>query len=212
MLNHVATVRPTRHRLAVAMGVAAGFVALLLFVVGGLVSFGPGAHGSRPIADRALSLLIKQDEAEMASELETVEQPEPPVVEEIEAMVERASVSDVSQDSIPSDSLSDQRSPVDWTNTIANTVVSLANEKQDREEVRESMWRQTHSVMFQQTNEFVPKDERPVLANLNFKPEIHVVGLGVTIGSCFVGLPLVGVPVEERTVAIRLFVCADDSG
>lgn len=127
-------------------------------------------------------------------------------------MVERASVSDVSQDSIPSDSLSDQRSPVDWTNTIANTVVSLANEKQDREEVRESMWRQTHSVMFQQTNEFVPKDERPVLANLNFKPEIHVVGLGVTIGSCFVGLPLVGVPVEERTVAIRLFVCADDSG
>ena len=74
------------------------------------------------------------------------------------------------------------------------------------------MWRQTRSVMFQPANEFVPHEQQPVMANLRFKPEIHVVGLGVTIGSCFVGLPLVGVPVEKRTIGIRLFVCADESG
>ena len=74
------------------------------------------------------------------------------------------------------------------------------------------MWRQTHSIMFEPANEFVVQEEEPVIPDLRFIPRIHVVGLGVTIGSCFIGLPFAGVPVEQRTVAITLFVCAEDSG
>lgn len=74
------------------------------------------------------------------------------------------------------------------------------------------MWRQTHSIMFESANEFVVQEEEPTLSDLRFIPRIHVVGLGVTIGSCFIGLPFAGVPVEQRTVAITLFVCAEDSG
>lgn len=74
------------------------------------------------------------------------------------------------------------------------------------------MCEQTRSVMFRPVDEYVPGEAEPVLAGLRFKPEIHVFGLGLTIGSCFVGLPLLGVPVEERSVAIRLFVCANDAG
>jgi hypothetical protein len=66
--------------------------------------------------------------------------------------------------------------------------------------------------MFEPANEFVVKEEEPVISDLRFIPRIHVVGLGVTIGSCFIGIPLAGVPVEQRTVAISLFVCAKDSG
>ena len=72
------------------------------------------------------------------------------------------------------------------------------------------MWRTTHSVMFQSEGGYIPKQEVPIIPGFRFKPQVHVAGLGVTIGSCFVGLPLVGVPVEERTAAIGLFVCAKD--
>ena len=74
------------------------------------------------------------------------------------------------------------------------------------------MWRKTHSLMFQSTGGIAPKQQEPIIPDFQFKPQVHVVGLGVTIGSCFIGLPIVGVPVEERTVAIRLFVCAKDAG
>ncbi len=73
------------------------------------------------------------------------------------------------------------------------------------------MWRQSHSIMFAPEDEFVPRAAEPVLADLRFRPEFNVAGVGLKIGSCFVGLPLIGVPVEQRTVAIRLFVCAAGS-
>ena len=74
------------------------------------------------------------------------------------------------------------------------------------------MWRQTRSVMFAPTGEFVLKEEAPAIPDFRFRPRIHVVGLGVTVGSCFIGLPIAGVPVEQRSLAINLFVCAEDSG
>jgi len=81
-----------------------------------------------------------------------------------------------------------------------------------QEESRASMWRRSHSIMFQPASGRAVKQEEPIISDFRFKPRVHVVGLGVTIGSCFVGIPIAGVPVEHRTVAIRLFVCAKDSG
>lgn len=105
-----------------------------------------------------------------------------------------------------------RRLPLQEDASVAETVASIGKEKQKREENRASMWRKTHSLMFQSTGGIAPKQQEPIIPDFQFKPQVHVVGLGVTIGSCFIGLPIVGVPVEERTVAIRLFVCAKDAG
>jgi hypothetical protein len=57
-----------------------------------------------------------------------------------------------------------------------------------------------------------PDEPDPIISDLRFKPQIHVAGIGFAIGSCFIGIPIVGVPVEQRSVAITVFVCARDSG
>ena len=104
----------------------------------------------------------------------------------------------------------DERAAIDWHRAITETVAAIGNEKQRQEELRSSMWRQTHSIMFQPSSAAVLREPEPILPDFRFKPELHVAGLGMTIGSCFIGLPLVGIPVEERTVAITLFTCAKD--
>jgi hypothetical protein len=79
-------------------------------------------------------------------------------------------------------------------------------------ESRSAMWQQTHSIMFQPTADFESMKDAPIISDFRFRPQLHVVGLGFTIGSCFIGIPLAGVPVEQRSVAVSLFVCAADSG
>ena len=98
----------------------------------------------------------------------------------------------------------------DWNAAIAEIVAVMGDERSNRENARSAMWRQTHSIMFQPDDAIVLNEQQPVLQDFRFKPQLHVAGIGMTIGSCFFGLPLVGVPVEERTVAVRLFVCAKD--
>jgi len=66
--------------------------------------------------------------------------------------------------------------------------------------------------MFQPEIEPALRELDPILPNFRFKPQVYVAGLGITIGSCFVGIPIIGVPIEQRTVAISLFVCAKGSG
>lgn len=205
-------VRPTRHRLGVAMGLATVLVALLLFVLGAMVSFGPSTHDSKSVPDTVLSVLLRQHEAEPNSELPTMDESRLPDSPEGEAATETAAVPHEAPSSAPSDFPVVEAPHVDWVAEITEAVSELENNYQEREETRMSMWRQTRSVMFQPTNEFVPDEQQPVIADLRFRPEIHVIGLGVTVGSCFIGLPLVGVPVEKRTVGIRLLVCADDPG
>lgn len=192
------------------MGIATGLVALILFVLGALVSF--GTYDSTSIANNVLSVFIKQKEAQPTSVPEPVDQPLPPVSRESEAVTETAPMLREEPDSAPSEPPVVESSPVDWATEITAAVIALESENEHREKVRESMWRQTRSVMFAPIDEFVPNEPQPVIENLRFKPEIHVVGLGVKVGSCFIGLPLVGVPVEKRTIGIRLFVCADESG
>ncbi len=97
--------------------------------------------------------------------------------------------------------------PTDWQETITEFVATNRSEQIRREGSQSTMWRRTHSIMFKPEDEFVPRED-PVLPNFRFKPQVRVAGLGFTVGSCFIGIPLVGVPVEERTVGVRLFVCS----
>ena len=111
----------------------------------------------------------------------------------------------------PPESPLDAQRVINWHEAITETVAEFVSEDVRQEESRAHMWRQNYSLMFQPADEIGLTEPGPVIAGFSFKPEIHVVGIGVTIGSCFFGLPILGVPVEDRTVAITLFVCAKDS-
>ena len=193
------------------MGIAACFVSLVIEVVGFFAKFAAGTLDPA-FRSPALTVHIKHDEDDSELQFEPVDQIGSLVLREDASATETATVpEDVSSVSSPA-LQSDEQPVVDWQNMIAKTVASIGKGKREREQVRAPMWRKTHSVMFQSAGDFVPKQQEPIIPNFKFKPQVHVAGLGVTIGSCFIGLPIVGVPVEERTVAIRFFVCAKDSG
>lgn len=191
------------------MGVAACFVSLVLASVGFVAKF---AAGTLDPAFRGPSLTvhIKHDDASSELQIEPVDQIDSFGSREDTYVTETATVPENASSVTPPALQSDEVLVVDWQNMIAETVASIGKEKQEREDTRALVWRKTHSVMFQSAGGFVPKQQEPVLPDFQFRPQVHVAGLGLTIGSCFIGLPIVGVPVEERTVAIRLFVCAKD--
>jgi hypothetical protein len=81
-----------------------------------------------------------------------------------------------------------------------------------QEESRASMWQQTRSIMFQPASDTILKDIEPLLADIRFKRRSRVIGLGINVGSCFIGIPIAGVPVEERSIGISFFICGQDSG
>jgi len=203
-----APLRPTRHRLIIAMGVAACFVSLVLAWVGYVAKFAAGTLD--PAVHRpSLTVHIKHDEAGSELQPESVDQIGSLESREDASVTETATVPENVSPVTPPALQSDELPVIDWQNRIAETVASIGKEKQAREETRALMWRKTHSVMFQSAGGFVPKQQEPVIQDFQFRPQVHVAGLGVTIGSCFIGLPIVGVPVEERTVAISFFVCAN---
>jgi hypothetical protein len=105
----------------------------------------------------------------------------------------------------------DSRPAQDWHAITEQAAKASVDELFRNEKFRASMWHQSYSTMFQPAGGLVAKDEQPIIEGFEFKPEIHVVGLGMTIGSCFIGIPLAGVPVEDRTVGVSLWVCAKRS-
>ena len=193
------------------MGIAACFVSLVIELVVFYAKFSAGTLD--PVfRSPALTVHIKYDEYDSELQFEPVDQIGSLELREDASATETATVpEDVSSVSPPA-LQSDKEPVVDWQNMIVQTVASFGKEKREREQIRAPMWRRTHSIMFQSAGDFVPTQQEPIIPNFKFKPQVRVAGFGVTIGSCFIGLPIVGVPVEERTVGIRLFVCAKDPG
>jgi hypothetical protein len=191
------------------MGVATCFVSFVLASVGFYAKF---AAGTLDPAFRSPGLIvhIKHDEDDSELQFESVDQIGSVELLEDASVAETATVPEDVSSATPPALQFDEQPVVDWQNMIAETVTSIGKERQEREEIRAPMWRRTHSIMFQSAGSFVPKQQEPIIPDFQFRPQVHVAGLGMTIGSCFIGLPIVGVPVEERTVAIRLFVCAKD--
>jgi len=193
------------------MGVSACSVALLLAFLGSFVDI--NASLSKPGIDHGqrLTIHIRKGEGGPTSEFAMDDQPVPSLPQE---KIELAESGDLQQQAVTVSSpemLPDARPAEDWRAIAEQAAKASVNEHFRNEETRKSMWRQSRSIMFQPTSDFVMQDEEPIIAGFRFRPQIHVVGLGVTIGSCFIGLPLAGVPVEERTVAISIFVCAKKS-
>lgn len=192
------------------MGVSALSIAAMLAILDLFVDFSATSISSLRHEFR-LTILLRTNDSEPASELVTEKEVAPSSRQAVAsaAPVDRQQeVAPLSSREVPADP-----QPVkDWQ-AIAKTVARASiGDRFRSEESRATMWRQTRSMMFEPTGEFVLKEEAPVISGFRFKPRIHVVGLGLTIGSCFIGIPIAGVPIEQRTVALNLFVCASDSG
>jgi hypothetical protein len=186
------------------MGISACIVALLLVLVGSLVDF--AEHGGR------LTIFIRNGGGEPNSNVTTGDQavhsaPREEIVAAEQARLQQE-VAPVDSTKSPTDS-----PPMrDWHLIAGEAARASVVATFRQEESRTAMWQQSHSIMFQPGSDIVVREEEPILSDFRFKPRVYVVGLGVTIGSCFIGIPLAGVPVEQRTVAISLFVCARNTG
>jgi len=191
------------------MGVAACLVSLVLALVAFIGKFAIKTPASS-MRSLNLSVRIRPDEPDLESQPESVDQTGGVGRREGAPLTETATVTEDVSPATPNVPQFDERPTVDWQNLIVETVASIGEESRRREESRERMRRTTHSVMFQPEGDYESRQQEPIIPDFRFKPQVHVAGLGMTIGSCFIGLPIVGVPVEDRTVAIRLFVCAKD--
>jgi len=206
LIDYSAPVRPTRHRLLTAMVVSACSVAVLLALLGPLVDFEVSISKSGIEHGEYLTIHIRKSQPNSNST--TGDQAVRSLPQEEIISVESAELQDeVVPIDFPEPPAESQ--PVkDWRAIAKETARASVDERFRQEESRASMWRRSHSIMFQPTSDFVVKEAEPVISNFQFRPQIHVAGLGLTIGSCFIGIPLVGVPVEQRSVAITIFVCA----
>ena len=157
---------------------------------------------------RILTVQLRHDDSDLRPDLVLDEQADDLQLPEEVSVVEPSTALDDATSVVLPEPQTDQLTATDWRNMITKSVVAIGNEKATQEASRSSMWRRTHSIMFQSDSEHVLTEQDPIIPDFRFKPQVYVAGLGITIGSCFIGIPLVGVPVEERTVAVRLFVCA----
>jgi hypothetical protein len=194
------------------MGVSAFAIAAMLALLELFLDFAAGVSIPHPDHGGELTVLIRPHDGKPASEQTMEENAAPslsqqPVVS-ADPVVREPEVVTLSSPETPPDS-----QPVrDWSAIAQAAATATIEDRFEQEEVRASMWRQTRSTMFEPTGDFTVREEEPVISDFRFKPELHVVGIGLTIGSCFVGIPILGVPIEQRTVAINLVVCAQDSG
>ena len=95
----------------------------------------------------------------------------------------------------------------DWHELAAMAGKEQVEEYFRQEDIRAAMWEKSRSSMFANDDPYTGVAEAPILANLRFREPVGVVGIGFTIGSCFFGVPLAGIPVEDRTVAITVLYC-----
>ena len=185
---------------------------MLLASFGSLVELALSTSKSGVEHAERLTVHIRQRESSTDPDPVAVEQPDRTVLSD--ALVPN----DVSESQpliasvdhpVPSVGSEDVR---EWHTIAVASVSTSTNERALREASRDLLWRQNYSVMFKPGDEFIANDDEPAIPDFRFKPRIHVAGLGFTIGGCFIGIPLIGVPVEQRTVGVSLFVCTSDAG
>jgi hypothetical protein len=200
-----APIRPTRRRLCAAMGISAFFIAVILALFGSLVDFA----GRVSITDLEhagrLTVVIRTDDrepdSEFATEKKSAPSPSPQAVDPADPIDSQRKVSAPLAPVPPVDP-----QPVrDWHAFAKTAARASVDDFFRNEKSRASMWRQTRSIMFKPASDFVVREEEPAIPDFRFKPEIHVVGLGLTIGSCFIGIPIAGVPSRATYSGYKYF-------
>lgn len=210
-----AAVRPTRHRLLIAMCISACSIAVLLALFDLLVDLSVSISKSNIELGEGLTVHIKKVESEKNSEI-TID--DKAVRSLPRAEIDSADFPDRQQDialndfpelTIEPDSVPTHPQPtIDWRATADEVAKASIDEYFRQEESRASNWRRTRSIMFQSVGDTVAKDTEPLFSDIRFKQYSRVLGIGINIGSCFIGVPIVGVPVEKRSADINIFVCS----
>jgi hypothetical protein len=204
--------RPTRDRLLIAMGVSTCSIALLLAVLGSLVDFAAGVSIPRIEDNDLLTVHVRKRERESNPNVTTGNGAVRSLPQEQTISSESAELPQQFASVHAPESPADLPPVKDWRAMADEAAQASVDEYVRQEESRASMWRQTRSIMFQPANDTVVKDIEPLLADIPFKRRSRVIGLGINIGSCFIGIPIAGVPVEERSIGITIFLCGQDSG
>lgn len=204
--------RPTRDRLLIAMGVSTCSIALLLAMLGSLVDFAAGVSIPRIEDNDLLTVHVRKRERESNPNVTTGNGAVRSLPQEQTISSESAELPQQFASVHAPESPADLPPVKDWRAMADEAAQASVDEYVRQEESRASMWRQTRSIMFQPANDTVVKDIEPLLADIPFKRRSRVIGLGINIGSCFIGIPIAGVPVEERSIGITIFLCGQDSG
>src|SRR5690606_31416712 len=92
----------------------------------------------------------------------------------------------------------------DWFAIAEDTAKRTMADRFDQHQVRMSMWRKTGSVMFKDTGEFDIQEPATIIASREFRVPVGVLGIGITVGGCFIGIPLAGIPVDRRSAGPNL--------
>lgn len=208
MLDTRTSTRPTKQRLLVAMAISACFILLVLTLLGMPGDFVVDFPGTGFERRAPLTVHIKSERREVNSDVaadsqhlhSTTEQEAAPLVVD-ESQQEVAAIE-------PHEPPAESMPVRDWNLIASETAKSIIGDSVRQEQARESMWRQTHSVMFKPGEKMLVENNESVFSGLEFRQYSRVLGLGLNIGSCFIGIPLAGVPVEKRQAAITLFVCS----
>jgi hypothetical protein len=202
------SVRPTRQRLLTAMGIATIAIAVVLAMLELLVDF--GVTTSTPGIAHKESFTVRIVKGEGAKTPDSTPgdkvvrslPPEEVVSTEITEVEQEVAVVDSPQPP-------DESPPVPDLHAISSEAAKASvAEHFSQEETRAAMWQQSHSIMFQPAKNTAAMDKEPLLSAVRFKRRSRVIGLGLNIGSCFIGIPVAGVPVEDRSPAITVFVCS----
>ena len=99
--------------------------------------------------------------------------------------------------------------PVDWQALAESSAAEFLESEATKEALREAMWRKTGSVLFKAGDDAPLNLNAQLLPDYRFRNPVGVLGLGLSFGQCFVGIPLAGIPVENRTAAITIFYCRE---
>ena len=210
--------RSTRLRLCIALGMATSIILVALLTVE--VNLGIDAVNSVVSQERLMTVDIRRSGFGRSRDVKTDEQTRALQIgdeqwldderllkesEQVDAAKSRREVSERAAEP-PVGSVA----TTNWNALKERAAREIVDDHWRKEHFRASMWRQTRSVMFRADSDAGASNERvPVMANLDFREPAGVLGLGFTFGSCFVGIPLAGIPVEARSTAITLFYCRE---
>ena len=96
-----------------------------------------------------------------------------------------------------------------WYAAMEQVAQTTVEEHYELQATRNETWAnsKTRSVVIQRGEEFVAQNDEAVVDDVEFVVRSRVFGIGLNIGRCFIGVPIAGVPVEDRTGHITVFVC-----
>lgn len=206
--------RQSHHRLIIAMGMSSVVILPLLEILSMLISNAVCRDAWCFEKFDILTVYIEQPKSEPVSEITLPDReirPFPPVQKE-SANPLTAETAGNEHDAERDEKLyppSDLTPVRDWYAAAKESARQIIDDRFDQEEIRKSMWRNTGSVMFKDTGEFDFHEPETVMAESKFRVPLGVLGIGITIGGCFFGIPLAGIPVERRTAGPTVIYCGD---